>query len=117
MLPDLRVTVRFLQPYSHGRGEGDAPEWPPSPLRLFQALVCVAIGHQVDDDRRGRAASALRWLEGQAAPEIVAAPAALVSAPFRLFVPDNINDQVARAWAAGRDATLADYRTEKDVRS
>ena len=34
----LCITVRFLQPYSHGRGDGGEPEWPPSPLRLFQAL-------------------------------------------------------------------------------
>ena len=46
------LTVRFLDPAPafHGRGDGGDPEWPPSPLRLFQALVCAAAG---------------RWREGQ----------------------------------------------------
>jgi len=114
--PELRVTVRFLQPYSHGRGEDGRPEWPPSPLRLFQALVASAVGRQVDPERRARAIEALRWLERQAPPEIVAPKATPVDAPYRLFVPDNIGDKVARSWSAGREASLADYRTEKDVR-
>ncbi len=116
MPSELRVTIHFLQPYSHGRGEDGMPEWPPSPLRLFQALVASSVGRAVDAERRARSVEALRWLERQAAPEIVAPPAVLVGAPYRLFVPDNIGDKVARGWSAGRDANLADYRTEKDVR-
>jgi CRISPR-associated protein Csb2 len=116
MHSELRLTVHFLQPYSHGRGEDGLPEWPPSPLRLFQALVASSVGRQVDPERRARAIDALRWLERQAAPEIVAQPAESVGAPYRLFVPDNIGDKLAKAWSAGRDANLADYRTEKDVR-
>ena len=38
----FRISVHFLQPYCHARGESDAPEWPPSPLRVFQALVNAA---------------------------------------------------------------------------
>lgn len=110
----LRITARFVQPYSHGRGEDGQPEWPPSPLRLFQALVASAIGRRQAAERRP-AADALRWLEQQDAPEIVAPPAVPVDEPYRLFVPDNVGDRVARAWAAGRDANLADHRTEKDV--
>src|SRR5437762_267614 len=113
---ELRVTAHFLQPYSHGRGEDGRPEWPPSPLRLFQALVASSVGRQFVEDRRGRALEALRWLERQPAPEIVAAPARIVSNTYRLFVPDNVGDKVAKAWSAGRDASIADYRTEKDVR-
>jgi CRISPR-associated protein Csb2 len=35
---------------------------------------------------------------------------------YRLYVPDNSGDKVAASWSRGRDASLADYRTEKDVR-
>ncbi|MBK7400904.1 MAG: type I-U CRISPR-associated protein Cas5/Cas6 [Myxococcales bacterium] len=38
----LRITFRFLQLESHGRGEDGRPEWPPSPLRMFQALVAAS---------------------------------------------------------------------------
>jgi len=112
---DVRITVRFLQPYSHGRGEDGLAEWPPSPLRLFQALVASAVGRPVDADGRNRAVAALKWLERQAPPEIIA-PAAFESAAYRLYVPDNIGDKVAKVWSAGRDGDLAEYRTEKDVR-
>ncbi len=113
---ELCLTVRFLQPYSHGRGEDGQAEWPPSPLRLFQALVASSVGRQVDAARRARAIDALRWLECQRPPEIVAPVAESVDAPYRLFVPDNVGDRVAKAWSSGRVASLADYRTEKDVR-
>ncbi|MGE3853735.1 MAG: type I-U CRISPR-associated protein Csb2, partial [Planctomycetota bacterium] len=38
------------------------------------------------------------------------------SQPYRLYVPDNVADKVAAAWSRGADASIADYRTEKDVR-
>ena len=38
------ISVRFLLPYSHGRDENDEPEWPPSPLRAFQAIVAASAG-------------------------------------------------------------------------
>lgn len=116
MPTELRLTVRFLQPYSHGRGEDGLPEWPPSPLRLFQALVASSVGRQVEPEQRAQTVAALRWLERQAPPEIVAPHAESVGEPYRLFVPDNIGDKAAKAWSAGRAANLADYRTEKDVR-
>ena len=40
----LCITIRFLQPYAHGRGEEGEPEWPPSPLRVLQALVAAGAG-------------------------------------------------------------------------
>jgi CRISPR-associated protein Csb2 len=116
MPADLQFTVRFLQPYSHGRGEDGAPEWPPSPLRLFQAMVASSLSPQVDGERRVRTIEALRWLECQPPPEIMAPSAEPATAPYRLYVPDNVGDIAAKAWSSGRPANLADYRTEKDVR-
>jgi CRISPR-associated protein Csb2 len=66
---------------------------------------------------------ALRWLERQGAPDIFTPPIERdrdgQPAPggHRTFVPDNIGDLVAGSWSAGREASLGDYRTEKDIRS
>jgi CRISPR-associated protein Csb2 len=56
----------------------------------------------------------MRWLEALAPPEILA-PRAREMAAYRLFVPDNVGDRVAKSWSAGRDGELASYRTEKTV--
>jgi CRISPR-associated protein Csb2 len=110
------LTVRFLQPYSHGRsGDGEA-EWPPSPLRVFQALVAAAAARWNERIRLEYATPALRWLERQPSPTIVAAPGDRSNVKYRLYVPDNVADKVARSWSAGREASIADYRSEKDVR-
>ena len=113
----LCITVRFLQPLSHGRGDAGEPEWPPSPLRLFQALVAAAAARWNERVRIEYAAPALRWFAGQGPPTIVAAPGAPAADPYRLYVPDNVGDRVARSWRSGNaDASVAEYRTEKDVR-
>lgn len=114
---DLRISVHFLQPYSHGRGEDGYPEWPPSPLRLFQALVASSVGREVDDDRRARAIAALRWLEELPAPEIIVPGGEALVEGYRSYVPDNVDDAVGRAWSKRNDGTLGSSRSEKDVRA
>jgi CRISPR-associated protein Csb2 len=109
------ITIRFLQPFSHGRGDGEEPEWPPSPLRLFQALVASAAGRWNERVELVYALSALRWLEIQPHPMIVAADAVPSNRPYRLYVPDNVTDRVAASWSKGRAADIGDYRVEKDV--
>lgn len=53
----------------HGMYQG-APEWPPAPARLFQALVAgAALGRRLPEEL----ASALQWLEGLP-PPLIAAP-------------------------------------------
>lgn len=111
------VTVRFLQPLSHGRGDDDEPEWPPSPLRLFQALVAASAARWNERKELRRALPALRWLEMQPPPLIIAAPAERSPVKYRLYVPDNVGDKVGGSWARGGSASIADYRTEKNVRS
>lgn len=109
MTAALRVTVRFLQRYSHGRGEDGLPEWPPSPLRLFQAMVASGIGREVIQSRKVEAADALHVLERIAPPDIVAPPVAKDTTTFRLYVPNNVGDLVAQGRAGVKE------RTEKDV--
>lgn len=114
MSSQLRITFRFLQLESHGRGEDGRPEWPPSPLRAFQALVAASIGRWIEPDRVAAAERALRWLEGRPAPAIIASRHR-VMASHRTYVPDNVGDRVAASWCRGNDADIAEYRTEKDI--
>jgi CRISPR-associated protein Csb2 len=111
----LSITVRFLQPYSHSRGHGGDPEWPPSPLRMYQALVNAAAARWNEQTRLEYAAPALRWLAAQGEPTIVAPSGAASNVKYRLYVPDNSGDLAAGAWSRG-DTTRIVRRTEKDVR-
>ncbi|VTR93602.1 CRISPR-associated protein Csb2 OS=Geobacter sulfurreducens (strain ATCC 51573 / DSM 12127 / PCA) GN=csb2 PE=4 SV=1: Cas_GSU0054 [Gemmata massiliana] len=109
------ITIRFLQPFSHGRGDGGEPEWPPSPLRVFQALVAASAAYWRDHQLAEYAGPALEWLAKQPAPVLVASAGVASSAKYRTFVPDNTGDLAAGAWSRG-DSTRIVKRTEKDVR-
>src|SRR5262245_13844583 len=80
------LTIRFLQPYSHGRGEDGQPEWPPSPLRAFQALVAAAASRWNERVRVNHAAPALQWLERLPAPTIIASAGKVSSKPYLLYI-------------------------------
>ena len=108
------LTVRFLQPYYHGRADGGEPEWPPSPLRLFQALVAAA-GRRQETPFNDRATTALCWLESKPCPHIVAPVGIPSDSKYRLYVPDNVADKAAKSWSKGTEASMAGYRTEKDM--
>lgn len=115
----LCLTVRFHNPLFHGRRDEGEPEWPPSPLRVFQALVAAAAARWKADLFRDYAELALRWLERQPPPEIVA-PSAETGSPFRAAVPNNDLDRVARAWTGGNysnsgDANPATHRSLKTI--
>jgi len=128
------VSVTFLQPTFHGRRDRGQPEWPPSPLRLFQALVAGAAARWDEDGGRTNladetkpkltdVADAFRWLERlceHSPPEIIS-PAAQVGSAYLLSVPNNAMDLVAAAWSRGNysntgDANPATHRTMKPVR-
>lgn len=111
----LSISVRFLDGAFHGRGDGGAPEWPPSPLRLFQALVAASAARWNEHRQISHAASALRWLESLPPPFIVA-PKHVTAAAYRLYVPDNVGDLVGKSWSRGNDASIGSFRTEKMVR-
>ncbi|MBV8864682.1 MAG: type I-U CRISPR-associated protein Cas5/Cas6, partial [Acidobacteriaceae bacterium] len=55
---------------------------------------------------------ALRWLERQGAPTIVAVKAQ-GSSGYRIAVPNNDLDRAGVEWAAGHEANVAQYRTLK----
>jgi len=109
----LRICVRFLLDEFDGRGDGGEPEWPPSPLRLFQTLINSA-------GRLGMAtyAPALEHLENLPPPTIVASKPTVIQPRygFKTFVPNNVGDLVAKSWVGGRDNDIANYRAAKEVR-
>jgi CRISPR-associated protein Csb2 len=116
MTSSLCITVRFVQPMCHGRGDRAEPEWPPGPLRVFQAMVAAAAARWNERTCLEYAAPALQWLERQPPPLIIAACGEPSRVPYRLYVPDNVGDKVAGSWSRGGTASVAEYRTEKDIR-
>ncbi|MCL6512758.1 MAG: type I-U CRISPR-associated protein Cas5/Cas6 [Anaerolineae bacterium] len=87
----LCISVTFLDPFFHGRGDS-SPEWPPSPLRLFSALVngsCAGCHIQSWPQKE----HAFRWLEALPPPEIIAPKSqAQLTRGYRAFVPNNDSD-------------------------
>jgi CRISPR-associated protein Csb2 len=107
----LHISVHFLGDEFHGRCDHDESEWPPSPLRLFQALV--AVNARIEN----QAKDALQWLEQQSPPVIVATEcAAIQPSGYKTYVPDNVGDIVAMSWLKDKADDIAKYRTEKLVR-
>jgi len=88
----LCISVTFLDPLFHGEADGGLPEWPPSPLRLFQALVAGAFTGAAKLQQPELKAEAFRWLEALGPPEIVT-PRTHPAASYILFVPNNDSDR------------------------
>lgn len=110
MAEHLCISIHFLGDEFHGCADHGEPEWPPSPLRLFQALV--ASNARLGGDSQG----ALLWLEKQMPPIIVTPEKAAVQAyGYKTYVPDNVGDIVARAWGRGEDKDISGFRTEKHI--
>ncbi len=122
-MPDyLCISIRFLGGAFHGRADHGEPEWPPSPLRLYQSVVAASAAHWNERGRLQHADAALRWLE-QLPPPVIAAPPKRETQGYRLYVPDNVGDLVAKQWSAGKyfdsknhPIDISGYRTEKSVR-
>ncbi len=86
----LLVTVRFLDDRYHGLlDRGGPPEWPPSPFRLFCAMVA---GVARCGDLEGDTGKALAWLQ-TLAPPIIIAPKAKTGRAITRFVPNNDADK------------------------
>jgi CRISPR-associated protein Csb2 len=83
---------------------------------MFQSLVAAAAARWRASESSETAAASLRWLERQQPPLVIAPMGVPADAKYRLYVPDNVADKVAKSWSGGREASIADYRTEKDVR-
>ncbi|WP_420827048.1 type I-G CRISPR-associated protein Csb2 [Halorhodospira neutriphila] len=98
-MPILHLTVHWLadapgQPSYHGE------EWPPSPARLFRALLAGACQPGGAGQRGVAALQRLESLE----PPVILGPAPERLAPVRTSVPNNDGDQVMDAHHRGRPA-------------
>ena len=104
----LSISVTFPAGRYHGE------EWPPSPARLFQALLA---GLMTGGYRAlwPVAAPLLHWLEAKEPPLIISA-AAERSAHYSLAVPNNDLDKAGEAWRRGADYNVAKLRTMKTVK-
>jgi len=108
----LVLSFRFLSPWFHGRGDAGEPEWPPSPLRAFQAVVAAAARAGTLQTAR----DALAWLESRQPPMIIAPEVNDSPVGYCLSVPHNQMDRVARQWRRGGEGDAAKHRTMKNVR-
>lgn len=114
----LCVSIRFIhpEPRFHGRRDGGEAEWPPSPMRAFQALLNAACSRARGKPLAPELRHALHVLE-LIRPHVVAPRATLSDVGFRAYVPHNHMDLVAAAWHRDNHrASIAEYRTEKDYR-
>jgi CRISPR-associated protein Csb2 len=101
----LLIEVHLLDQRWNGVGD-----WPPSPFRLFQALVAGAYGGRWQAEDANSRDVAFRWLEALPPPTIAAPPKAeLRSTTY--FVPNNDLDAVG-----GDPRRVAEIRTAKTVK-
>lgn len=89
----LVVEVRLLTGRYHGVRDNGAADWPPAPLRLFQALVAGAYGGRWTAEDEAVKDAAFSWLENLD-PPVIAAPAVRAGVPINAFVPNNDLDAV-----------------------
>ena len=100
----LLVEVRFVEGRYHGRND-----WPPSPFRLFQALVAGAYGGRWVSEPENEKDAAFSWLESLDPPHI-AAPPREKGASASYFVPNNDLDAVG-----GDPLRVSEIRVRKAV--
>ena len=102
----LLMTVRFQEGRYHGSADRfhGSDGWPPSPGRLFQALVAAAArgSYLSNEDQQ-----ALRWLE-ELEPPRISAPPAVRGAAVKFFVPNNDLDA-----EGGDPRRVSKIRTDK----
>ncbi|MDW8316143.1 MAG: type I-U CRISPR-associated protein Csb2 [Rhodovarius sp.] len=98
----LCLTLRFHEGRYHGAGD-----WPPSPARLYQALVAAAArGGKLPEE----SAAALRRMEAWP-PPLIAAPPVRTGQGVTFFVPNNDLDT-----KGGDPAKISELRTGKTQR-
>jgi CRISPR-associated protein Csb2 len=120
----LCISIRFIQPVPlfHGRCDADRPEWPPSPMRVFQALLNAASSRACGRPLAPEVRQALLALE-MLRPKIIAPRAMVSSIGYRAYVPHNQYDLVFAALHRGMEQSTETFRklngsvrAEKDFR-
>lgn len=104
----LLFTIRFHEGRYHG-----SDGWPPSPSRLFQALMAgAAQGAYIPP----ATVEALDWLERLPHP-IIAAPHTVAGQMYDIYVPNNdLDAELSKRGASDMDMAVASIRVKKRVR-
>jgi CRISPR-associated protein Csb2 len=102
MTRSVLITVRIHEGRYHGTGD-----WPPSPARLFQALVA---GAGLSGTLGPEESNALEWLEKRGFP-VIASPSMRNGQTVKNFVPNNDLDA-----AGGDPRRIGEIRTEKPIK-
>jgi CRISPR-associated protein Csb2 len=112
------ISLLFHDGRFHGRRDGGSPEWPPSPLRVFQALV-AAFAARNGTDWLETARPALSWLQ-HLSPPLIVSPGAHLPPAYVIAVPNNDMNVPAAFWAKGveapRDKQPSSLKSMKTVR-
>jgi CRISPR-associated protein Csb2 len=120
----LCLSIRFIHPVPlfHGSRDSGEPEWPPSPMRVFQALLNAACLRARGRPLPPEVRSAFHILE-VIHPHLVAPNATVSTIGHRAYVPHNQADLVAMARYRGGDESqkafrelVGECRTDKDHR-
>jgi CRISPR-associated protein Csb2 len=95
MIRHLCISVTLLDTLFHGQGDGNGPEWPPSPMRLFQAMLAGSRSGCRYTQWSQVTAEAFEWLERHShqLPPWIVAPLASRAAGYTIFVPNNDADK------------------------
>ena len=101
----LLIEARLVDGRYHGDGD-----WPPSPFRMFQALVAGAYGGRWRAEPEAPKDAAFRWLEALDPPHI-AAPPKRQGRVTTYFVPNNDLDSVG-----GDPRRVSEIRARKEVK-
>lgn len=93
VVPKLRITVEWLDGFYHG------DEWPPSPLRIYQAMIA---GYAVQRASNADFELAMRHLESLPMP-VIYAPEFECRSPVKSAVPNNDGDRALDLFAKGKN--------------
>jgi CRISPR-associated protein Csb2 len=88
----LCISVSLLDDLFHGKADGEEPEWPPSPWRLFQSLLAGSLAGCRKNGWPDARADAFRWLEQRNAP-LILTPDVRPATAYTLYVPNNDSDK------------------------
>lgn len=113
----LQISITFLNGTYHGRVGDGRVEWPPSPMRVFQALIATA-GRMHVETIPEQITQSLQWLSNLPAPEIRTPPHRRAQS-VQSSVPNNAMDICARAWSRGsydtKDAKPSTHKAMKTI--
>lgn len=106
----LCLHIRYISSVYHGKSYDGGQEWPPSPYRVFQALVSAA-GHEDPNISQGNR-NALEYLENRI-PYIIAPKVLSDDTRYVNYVPNNSKDLMIMDELAGKAIDLRGHISEK----